>query len=178
MNLLATLTQKDIYPDVDPTPEEEYVAPRKAVRVVLLDNKGRVALGAVPLEDGSIRYSLIGGGIDEGESIEEALVREAKEEAGCNLRDIQELGIVEERGVGDEKRGWFIQTNYCFFAYVDGEKFEPHFTESDKKVGLTVVWLPLTEAIVSLEKQRSTFITKKGVLLLKEVQKRLVIKKK
>lgn len=35
MKIIATLSEKDIYPNVTSTPESEYIQPRKSVRVVI-----------------------------------------------------------------------------------------------------------------------------------------------
>ena len=119
---------------------------------------------------------MIGGGIDEDESIEDALNREATEEAGCKIKNDKAMGIIEERGIGSDTRGRFIQTNYCFVGDVDGEKIEPSFTEEDVKDGLGLIWLPLDTAISNLQKQVDTFITRKTLILLEEAKRLRVIR--
>lgn len=173
MKIIATLKEKDIYPNIVPTPDDKYIKPRQAVRVVIFDHNNLVALGYVRNNNGNNRYSIIGGGIDEGESIKDALSREALEEAGCKIKNVKEIGIIEERGIGSDKRGRFVQTNYCFLANVDGEKTEPYFTEEDTNDGLKLIWLPLDIAISNLKQQEKTFITQKTLILLEEA-KRLI----
>ena len=172
--IIATLKEEDIYPSVTPTKESDYTEPRNSVRVVIFDEDGCVALGFVKEDNGNKRYSMIGGGVDEGESVEDACSREALEEAGCKIKNVIEMGIIEERGIGSDRRGRFIQTNYCFLAQVDGMKNEPHFTEDDIKDGLGLIWLPLDTAITNLEQQQDTFITRKTLILLNEA-KRLAV---
>lgn len=171
MQIIATLTEKDINPDVIPTLESNYISPRKSVRVVIFDEDGQVALGYVTEENGNKRYSMIGGGMDGDESVEDAVIRESLEEAGCRIKNIKEIGIIEERGIGSDTRGRFIQTNYCFLAEVDGKKTEPDFTEEDIKDGLGLIWLPLDTAILNLKEQIDTFITRKTLMLLEESKK-------
>jgi 8-oxo-dGTP pyrophosphatase MutT (NUDIX family) len=171
MQLLTTLTEMDFNPGNTITPESEYISPRRATRIVIFDDQNNVALGCVTPENGNTRYSMIGGGIDEGESIEQAFKREALEEAGCAIKNIKELGIIEERGVGNETRGRFTQTNYCFTANVDGEKMEPQFTEEDARDGLGLVWLPIDVAISKLKDQPDGFITRKTLILLEEAER-------
>ncbi len=171
MKIIKTVTQKDAWSVNEITPESEYIEPREAVRVVIFDENNNVAINNTPSENGEPFYSMIGGGIDEGESILDALHREASEEAGCNLTNIIELGIVEERGIGSERSGFRIQTNYCFVADVLGDTFEPRYTDDDIKDGLQLVWLPIDEAISKLEKQINTFIKIKAVFLLREAKK-------
>lgn len=172
MQIIKVITEKDIYPDKVPTPESEYIKPRQATRVVLFDQQGLVALGANDWSNGKgLFYSMIGGGIDEGETIEEALLREALEETGCKIKNIRELGVVEERGIGSEKSGRQIQVNYCFTADVDGEKGEPQYTEKDILDKLQLVWMPLDDAIERLKNQEDDFMTRKTLFLLEEAKK-------
>lgn len=173
MEIILTLTERDIRPHQEPTPESEYVAPRRSTRVVIFDENENVALCCVHDETqvNGFQYSMIGGGINEGESIENALTREALEEAGCNIKNIQELGIIEERGIGSESKGRFLQTNYCFIADIDGKKADPQFTEEDIHDELTLKWLPLDEAITNLKNQKDGFVTRKTLFLLEESKK-------
>ena len=87
-------------------------------------------------------YKLPGGGIDDGETIIEALNREILEETGCTSRISQELGeIFEERShVG------VYQTSYCFIAEVI-EEGTPKFTEKELGDGFELVWVFLDKAI-------------------------------
>lgn len=171
MKTLTILTEQDIYPNNTITPETEYVSPRRSVRVVIFDNDNNVALGCVAGENGELRYSMIGGGMDGEESIEDATFRESLEEAGCHIKNIIELGIIEERGIGSQIRGRFIQTNYCFTSDVDGEKIKPCFTEEDIKDGLGLAWLPIDVAIQKLKDQPNGFITRKTLTLLEEAKR-------
>lgn len=171
MKVISVLTEKDINPNITPTKESDYISPRKSVRVVIFDTNSCVALGYVNEENGNKRYSMIGGGMDGDETIEDAVIRESLEEAGCRIKNIKEIGIIEERGIGSDTRGRFIQTNYCFIADVDGEKLEPKFTEDDIKDGLGLIWLPLETAILNLKQQADTFITRKTLILLEEAKK-------
>jgi 8-oxo-dGTP pyrophosphatase MutT (NUDIX family) len=66
--------------------ELHYDLERDAVRVVLADAGGRVLLFHVATEESPGGWwELPGGGIDPGESYQEAAVREIKEETGLNL---------------------------------------------------------------------------------------------
>ena len=42
-------------------------------------------------------YETIGGGIEKGESFEEAIIRETMEEVGCEPYDIQSIGTIIDR---------------------------------------------------------------------------------
>ena len=65
-------------------------------------------------------YKLLGGGIEKGESYEEALIREVREESGYILKpaSIREFGYVRRKSKGmiDDI---FIQDNYYFVCETD-----------------------------------------------------------
>jgi 8-oxo-dGTP pyrophosphatase MutT (NUDIX family) len=164
MKVILQLKEEDVYPGRE---KSVYSFSRKAVRVVLFDKDNNVALGYIPAQGSKSEwYSMMGGGIDEGETVEEALIREALEETGCKMKNIQEIGIVEERGIGHKEWGKFFQENYYFTAEVDGDKGNPMFTEDDVKDGLQLVWLPIENAIDKLKSQGDGFIKRKTLFLL------------
>ena len=171
MKTILTLTEEDVYPQNIITPENAYIAPRNTVRVVISDKRNNVALEVFNAKEGGLVYCMIGGGIEDGENILEALARESQEEAGCKLKNIQELGIIEERGIGTKEGDRFIQTNYCFVAEVEGEKTESKFTEEELKHGYHCVWLPLEEAIGKLRLQSTGFMTRRTLILLEEAKR-------
>ncbi len=171
MNLIATLTEKDIYPQNNITPESEYIEPREAVRIVIFNDEGKISLGTFKDINKNLCYSAIGGGIDDGETKEEALFRESLEEAGCRIKNVQELGIIEERGIGSDKKGRFIQTNYCYIAEATGEKIPPRFTEEEINLEFGLSWFPLDEAISKLKAQGNSFLTRKTLILLEEAKR-------
>ena len=58
--------------------------------------------------DGKITYDIAGGGVDEGETLEKALLRELKEELHVRVKIVKELGVYDKM-----YREWEL----------DGEKF-------------------------------------------------------
>ncbi len=171
MKTILTLTEKDVYPNNVITPEENYIESRRAIRVVIFDDEKNVAIEGFTGQDGDLVYCMIGGGIEAGETIEEALAREASEEAGCRLKNIHELGVIEEHGIGTKEGDKFMQVNYCFVAEVDGEKMTPKFTDSELARGYHSVWLPLEGAIVELRAQSTGFMTRRTLFLLEEAKR-------
>jgi 8-oxo-dGTP pyrophosphatase MutT (NUDIX family) len=63
--------------------EDRDVEDRDAVRVVLLDRGDRILLFLGRTEDGERLWFTPGGGIDAGETVEQALRRELAEEVGA-----------------------------------------------------------------------------------------------
>lgn len=78
----------------------------------------------------------MGGGIEENENMEEALRREVDEEAGCEIKDIVELGYVEElRTVNN-----FLQISYVFISRVQKNKKQLNLTKQEQDEGAELCW--------------------------------------
>ena len=92
MDLLKRITDKELFG----TDGLSDAKPYTAARAVLLDENNMVAI--LYLEKLNF-YTLPGGGIDDGETIEQALAREMQEETGCKCDIICELGIIEENSL-------------------------------------------------------------------------------
>ena len=115
---------------------------RRRARVVVVED-GRVAL-IKRVRDGTTYYIFPGGGIEDGETPEQAAVREAYEELGVHVR-IVELLHEEE----------FAGARFLYFrAEIVGGEFgsgawpdHADETELERERGGThePVWLPLTE---------------------------------
>ncbi|PIR45248.1 MAG: hypothetical protein COV10_00420 [Candidatus Vogelbacteria bacterium CG10_big_fil_rev_8_21_14_0_10_51_16] len=163
MKLLATLREHDIFPDRKPVADSSYPFQRDAVRMVLMDGDGKVAAigGNIPNH-----YGLPGGGVIAPETILDALAREAKQETGCEIENIEELGYVFEYGVGKEGKK-HIQEEHLFRAQVKGIKGERRLTKKEKDWKAEVFWLPLEELKVSIEAQAPSFACSVALIALK-----------
>lgn len=140
---------------------------RKAVRAVITDCNG-----AVPLLYASVRnyYKLPGGGVDKGEDLATALIRELKEEIGSAAEVTQELGQVIEWKDSEK----FKQISYCFVAKLIGDKGQPDFTDSEIAEGFEVVWasdidhaIQLVEAMANSTDINVSFMTTRDTAILR-----------
>jgi len=115
---------------------EQYTKVREACRGIVIDND-RILL---TYEVNTDQWFIPGGGLEQGESIEECCVRELAEETGCVVRaDKQYLTINEHY------EEWLFVSHYYICDYV-GET-ERTLTEREIEVGLEPRWIPLEEAI-------------------------------
>lgn len=118
---------------------------REAVRgIIIRDNK---ILMIYSKRDGD--YKFPGGGVDEGETFEETLIREVKEESGASVtRIIAEFGkVIEYDRPQETEFDLFKMDSYYFLCEVDnnfeGQALDPY----EEEAGFTPVWIELTEAL-------------------------------
>ena len=118
----------------------------------------KYAVRAVIIRDGRIAmqkakagyYKILGGGVDEGEAYEDALVREVQEEAGLVVRrdSIREIGeIVEIRQDLFEKDHKYECHSIFYFCDVEDDMVETKLTASEVREGFDLEWAT-PEAII------------------------------
>ena len=119
-------------------------------------------------------HSLPGGGVEEGEQLEDALRREVAEETGVNILKVEELGYVEENRAYCD----YTQISYYFIVTTDSKDFSPHLTSEEAKHGTTVNWYSFEEAYDLIVSAKHTTVQRKylqarDVLALREYMKQL-----
>ena len=117
---------------------------REAARAVLIDENNRCALMDVSNRG---YYKLPGGGVDDGELIREALVREVIEEAGYEMEPLCALGKVVE------ERARFNQVNISYGYLCRATKFVGnHLMNDEKEDGFRLKWFDSIEDAIEAAK--------------------------
>lgn len=118
--------------------------PRYTARAILQRQDGRYAVLYLPQWG---LYSLPGGGMQAGETPEQALRREVMEETGCLCDSIAELGeIYENRAHAD-----FAQVSYYYVVSTKGAVSAPRLTKKEKSFGTELQWHTLEQTLTLIQ---------------------------
>ena len=95
-------------------------------------------------------YKFPGGGIEDGESLEQALLREVVEESGLQVvaNSIREYGLVHRVQKG-QKEAMFIQDNYYFLCEVESEIQAQHLDDYEAEEHFTLEFVNPIHAILT-----------------------------
>jgi 8-oxo-dGTP diphosphatase len=171
MQLLATLHDRDIDPTISAGSPTDFQT-RRAARGVLLDERNRIYLMHVSRHN---YHKLPGGGIDPGEKITAALLREFMEEVGCNATVIAEIGKIVEYRETDRLK----QTSYCYLARRAGTQRPAALEAGEIMDGMMEVKAgDIAEAITLLEHDvpdtlEGKFIVRRDITFLRQAERML-----
>ncbi len=129
--------------------EKELTKQREAARAVVFDENNLIALLHATK---NYYYKLPGGGIEKGEDIKMALERECREEIGCVVEILAEVGSVVEY----RKKYGLRQISYCYIAKIVGEKQVPMLMQDEIDEGFETVWLPYDDALRRIKESSPT----------------------
>lgn len=136
-NVLLVLRDKDVFINAMNTDNIVW-KDRPTGKVVLFDDENRIALIGNKVND---FFLLPGGGIGTDEDIIKGLKRECREETGCEIEILQELGITEDFRARDSKHcisyGYTARVISCGTITL---------TESEIDIGVYVKWVSLSDA--------------------------------
>jgi len=102
-------------------------------------------------------YTLPGGGVEQGESLEEAVVREVKEETGYVCKVVKP-GVVLKEYFSDS-----IWQNHYFVLELVSEG-SVALTEEEKELGLKAVWLSFEDVLHVLSEHESKAVHAEAIM--------------
>ena len=136
LNCIKVITDADF--GITPKPLNNPIT-RLGARGIIVSSDGKIAVFHKQKKN---EYKLPGGGMDPGESPEDAFIREVKEEVGCTVKNVRPLGYtIEEKGQTN-----FTQTSYVFVAELDQVLGTTNFTEKEIGEGARFIWVTPQEA--------------------------------
>lgn len=122
--------------DTSPRETDEQITEKRAARTVIVDNAGLFAI--LEVGDGDY-YKIPGGGIEEGESIEQAAAREAREEAGV---EVELLGRLSDHAFHEQhpEKGHIVHHSVCFLAKMVGPQQATSFDDWEQSLRFKLHW--------------------------------------
>jgi ADP-ribose pyrophosphatase YjhB (NUDIX family) len=138
MKLLFTLDKQDYEP-------KQPVYEKFSTRAVIIRD------GLIAMQKGAEGdYKLLGGGVEQGEDLRQALIREVREESGLLVcpDSIEEIGeVIEKRRDAFEPDMVFVCHSHFFMCNAKREMVETNLTESEKEKGYHLVWVKKEQII-------------------------------
>jgi 8-oxo-dGTP pyrophosphatase MutT (NUDIX family) len=119
---------------------------RNAVRGVILRGRSLLMIHSLAVGD----YKFPGGGVQEDESHQQALMREVEEESGAHLDLFGEnIGSVIEYNISIEaKYDVFKMTSYYYLCQVQDDFGQQRLDPYEKDLGFHPVWIDIDAALL------------------------------
>lgn len=127
-------------------PDIKYVD-RNTGKAIMVDINGKIGLVGNKQND---FLQLPGGGIDDGENIEDGVIRECLEETGCVVALESEVGIIDDYRPRDKKHC----INFCYIVSVIS-KGEVSYTNEELNIGMYTKWVDIKTAFETFKKQEN-----------------------
>lgn len=159
MQLLKTM----VHPGININQGSQFT--RRTGRAIVIKNAKILLMYTNRYED----YSLPGGGVDEGETLEQGLIRELNEETGA-----QNIQVIKPFGLYEEYRPWYkddfdiihIQS-YCYICDIDTALGQAKLEHYEVQNGMTPKWVNIHDAIAHNERTMS-LSEKQGLSIIRE----------
>ncbi|MEK5475673.1 NUDIX domain-containing protein [Paenibacillus sp. FSL R5-0407] len=167
MELLSEISDKDF--GFESSSSNVKYCVRRASRAVVINRNNQIAILFVSKHN---YHKLPGGGIEEGEEMANALIREVVEEVGAEIDIVSEVGtIIEYRDKFE-----LIQLSYCYLAKVKTLLDHQFLTDDEKANGFVLKWVSLEEAIALVQADKpfdymGNFIRKRDYTFLAKAEK-------
>lgn len=130
MNLICRITDEDLGEESQRMDSPNI---RYASRGIVFNSDGNIAVFNKRKMN---QYKLPGGGLEDNESFVDAFLREIREETGCKVEIIQELGITEEL----KSKANFKQISHVFVGKVIEDTKKLGLTDKEKAEGGRILW--------------------------------------
>ena len=118
-----------------------------AVQALIVNEKSEILLLSSPTRNGADEWQLVSGGLDAGETVLDATLREVAEEAGPDVK-VRPLGVVHSHTFHYDANVQFMIGVYYLLAYEGGE-----IVPGDDMIGSRAKWWSLP----ALENGQITF---------------------
>ena len=125
---------------------------RPSVRAIILAGDGKLSMVHIARHD---YYTFPGGGIEPGETLHQALIREAEEESGLRVipESIEDFGaVLRLSSIASRKNTVFEQENYYYTCRAYDEPGVQRLEADELEAGYTLAFVTPEEA---LRKNRS-----------------------